>query len=41
MTVVRDGSFLGVIAEREEVALRAADLLRADAKWQEAPDAAR
>ena len=37
MTVVRDGSFLGVIAEREEVALRAADLLRADAKWQEQP----
>src|SRR5271157_4497979 len=33
VTVVRDGSFLGVIAEREEVALRAADLLRADAKW--------
>ncbi len=37
VTVVRDGSFLGVIAEREEVALRAADLLRADAKWQEEP----
>ena len=37
VTVVRDGSFLGVIAEREEVALRAADLLRADAKWQEQP----
>ena len=35
VTVVRDGSFLGVIAEREEVALRAADLLRAEAKWQE------
>ena len=34
---MRDGSFLGVIAEREEVALRAADLLRADAKWQEQP----
>src|SRR5271165_2962849 len=31
------GSFLRVIAEREEVALRAADLLRADAKWQEQP----
>jgi len=37
VAVVRDGSFLGVIAEREEVALRAADLLRADAKWQEQP----
>ncbi len=37
MTVVRDGSFLGVIAEREEVALRAADLLRVGAKWQEQP----
>ena len=37
VTVVRDGSFLGVITEREEVALRAADLLRADAKWHEAP----
>jgi len=37
VTVVRDGSFLGVIAEREEVALRAAGLLRADAKWQEQP----
>ena len=35
--IVRDGSFLGVIAEREEVALRAADLLRGDAKWQEQP----
>ena len=37
VTIVRDGSFLGVIAEREEVALRAADLLRGDAKWQEQP----
>ena len=37
VTVVRDGSFLGVIAEREEVALRAADLLRAEAKWHEQP----
>ena len=37
VTVVRDGSFLGVVAEREEVALRAADLLRAEAKWQEQP----
>ncbi len=37
VTVVQDGSFLGVVAEREEVALRAAGLLRADAKWQEQP----
>jgi nicotinate dehydrogenase subunit B len=37
LSVVRDGSFLGVVADREEVALRAADLLRADAKWQEQP----
>jgi CO/xanthine dehydrogenase Mo-binding subunit len=34
LTVVRDGSFLGVVAEREEVALRAADQLRADATWE-------
>jgi len=37
VTVVRDGGFLGVIADREEVALRAVDLLRAEAKWQEQP----
>ncbi len=37
VTVVQDGSFLAVIAEREETALRAADLLRADAKWHEQP----
>ena len=37
VTVVRDGNFLGVVAEREEVALRAADLLRQEAKWQEQP----
>jgi nicotinate dehydrogenase subunit B len=37
VTVVRDGDFLGVVAEREEVALRAADRLRADATWQERP----
>jgi len=34
---VRDGNFLGVAAEREEVALRAAGLLRQEAKWQEQP----
>ena len=37
VTVVQDGSFRAVIAEREEVALRAADLLRSDAKWHEQP----
>ena len=35
--VVRDGNFLGVIAEREEVAVRAAERLRAQAKWDEIP----
>ncbi|MDX6342371.1 MAG: nicotinate dehydrogenase subunit [Trebonia sp.] len=37
LTVVRDGSFLGVVAEREEVALRAADRLRAGATWERRP----
>jgi CO/xanthine dehydrogenase Mo-binding subunit len=37
VSVVRDGSFLGVVADREEVALRAADRLRADAKWDSRP----
>jgi nicotinate dehydrogenase subunit B len=37
LTVVRDGSFLGVVAEREEIALRAADRLRADATWARHP----
>lgn len=37
VTVVRDGDFLGVVAEREEVALRAADRLRGDARWDERP----
>jgi CO/xanthine dehydrogenase Mo-binding subunit len=37
VTVVRDGDFLGVVAEREEVALRAGDRLRADSKWDERP----
>ncbi|HEY2792723.1 MAG TPA: molybdopterin cofactor-binding domain-containing protein [Micromonosporaceae bacterium] len=35
--VVSDGSFLGVIATREEVAIRAAERLRADGKWHEEP----
>ncbi len=37
VTVVRDGEFLGVIAEREEVAVRAAERLRADATWDRRP----
>jgi CO/xanthine dehydrogenase Mo-binding subunit len=37
IAVVRDGGFLGVVAEREEVALAAADRLRADATWHEHP----
>ena len=37
VAVVRDGDFLGVVAEREEVAVRAADRLRADATWQARP----
>jgi CO/xanthine dehydrogenase Mo-binding subunit len=38
MAVVRDGSFLGVVAEREEQAIKAAARLKLDAKW-EAPAA--
>jgi nicotinate dehydrogenase subunit B len=37
ITVVRDGDFIGVVAEREEVALRAAERLRGDASWAEWP----
>ncbi len=37
VTVVRDGDFLGVVAEREEVALRAVERLRADATWDRTP----
>jgi nicotinate dehydrogenase subunit B len=37
LAMVRDGSFLGVVAEREEVALRAADRLRAHATWEQRP----
>ncbi|OBA75431.1 hypothetical protein A5641_25765 [Mycobacterium sp. 1554424.7] len=37
ISVVRDGEFLGVIAEREEVAVRAAERLRADAGWDQRP----
>jgi nicotinate dehydrogenase subunit B len=35
VAVVRDGSFLGVVAEREEQALRAIARLKRDAKWNE------
>lgn len=35
--VVRDGSFLGVVAEREEQALAAAAALGATARWSEEP----
>jgi CO/xanthine dehydrogenase Mo-binding subunit len=35
LAVVRDGDFLAVVAEREETALRAADLLRGDASWDQ------
>jgi len=44
VAVVRDGSFLGVIAEREEQAIKARDALRKNAKWTlgpELPDPAR
>jgi CO/xanthine dehydrogenase Mo-binding subunit len=43
LAVVRDGGFVGVVAEREEVALRAAGKLRAGAVWEcrpTLPDAA-
>ncbi|MCC6778845.1 MAG: xanthine dehydrogenase family protein molybdopterin-binding subunit [Hyphomicrobiales bacterium] len=44
IAVVRDGSFLGVVAEREEQAIKAREALRASAKWTlgpELPDPAR
>jgi CO/xanthine dehydrogenase Mo-binding subunit len=44
VAVVRDGSFLGVIAEREEVAIKARKALADSAKWSggaELPDPAR
>jgi len=37
VSVVRDGSFVGVLAEREEAAIAAAAKLRAGAVWEEAP----
>ena len=36
--VVRDGSFLAVIAEREEQAIQALDALRENAVWDGSPD---
>jgi CO/xanthine dehydrogenase Mo-binding subunit len=43
LSIVRDGGFLGVVAAREEIAQKAADRLRAGARWREQdslPDAA-
>jgi CO/xanthine dehydrogenase Mo-binding subunit len=37
VSVVRDGSFLAAVAEREEVVVRAAERLRRDAVWDERP----
>ena len=37
VAVVRDGEFLAVLAEREEVAVRAAERLRRAASWDERP----
>ena len=37
VAVVRDGEFLAVVAEREEVALRAAEQLGRAASWEERP----
>ena len=37
IAVVRDGNFLAVVAEHEETALRAADVLRRDAVWEQRP----
>src|SRR4051794_33376239 len=38
IAVVRDGSFLGVVAEREEQAVKARDVLAEGAKWTPGPD---
>jgi CO/xanthine dehydrogenase Mo-binding subunit len=38
LAVVRDGGFLGVVAAREEQAVRASEALRAAARWREAAD---
>ena len=41
VAVVRDGSFLGVAAEREEQAIKAVEALSASAKWKAGPATAR
>src|SRR5258706_478597 len=44
VAIVRDGRFAGVLAEREEGALKAVERLRADTAWEESetlPDAAK
>ncbi len=41
VAVVRDGSFLGVVAEREEQAIKAVEALSASAKWKAGTAAAR
>jgi CO/xanthine dehydrogenase Mo-binding subunit len=38
VAVTRDGNFLAVAAEREEQVIKAAQALRASAKWNETPD---
>jgi CO/xanthine dehydrogenase Mo-binding subunit len=38
VAVVRDGSFLGVVAEREEQAIKARTALAASAKWKDGPE---
>jgi CO/xanthine dehydrogenase Mo-binding subunit len=38
VAVMRDGNFLAVAAQREEQAIKAAQALRASAKWSETPD---
>ena len=40
VAVVRDGSFLGVAAEREEQAIRAREALKKSARWKESECAA-
>jgi CO/xanthine dehydrogenase Mo-binding subunit len=37
VTLVRDGSFVGVLAEREELAIAAAAKLRAQSVWKQSP----
>jgi nicotinate dehydrogenase subunit B len=37
LAIVRDGNFLGVVAEREEQAIKARELLIDDARWRNTP----